>query len=459
MSGEKNFLQLIFRYTTENRLFTAPCRVLLGLSGGADSMALLQALSTWPEEGLEVVAVHVHHGLRGVEADRDEAFVREQCANRSVPLEVVHVNVAQLAEAEGCGLEEAGRQARYAAFERYAREYACDCIATAHTASDRAETVLMHLIRGCGTEGLVGISPKRDTVVRPLLGVTRQQVEAFCAEEGISYVNDSTNGDLAFTRNAVRHQVLPLLRQLNSGADAALLRLADHAAEDSAYLLAQAAEALGPQNEEGYSLTGFSNQPAAIRRRMIALILQQTGHYTVEEKHILLAEAAVLAGAGGVLLPGGDRFSVCDGQVRVERAQPLVPLTPVALDGELPLSFSFGGEVYELRLLEGDEARSLQNVHKMFFKYAVDYDKIQGGLQVRGRQEGDYFHPAGRHIGKTLKKLMNEWHVAAEKRDALPLLCDEVGVLLIPGYGCDERVRPEEKTKSFLVWVPLSEKG
>ena len=166
-------------FTSKEGLFSAPCHVLVGLSGGADSMALLHLLLHWPVDGLSVSAVHIHHGLRENAADRDELFVRDYCEKHNVPLTVIREDVAQIAAEEQLTLEEAGRQVRYAHFEALRRSIGADYIATAHTASDQVETMLMHVIRGCGLDGLTGIPAVRGCIRRPLLCCTREEIETF----------------------------------------------------------------------------------------------------------------------------------------------------------------------------------------------------------------------------------------------------------------------------------------
>ncbi len=452
----------VYAFTEEKCLFQAPCRVLLGLSGGADSMSLLHCLLHWPQEELTVQAVHVHHGLRGQEADRDEAFVREHCVALGVPLTVVHIDVAAEASAANETVEQAGRRVRYREFYRIAEEIAADVIATAHTADDQTETVLLHLLRGSGVDGLAGIPPRRGRVVRPLLGCTRREVEEFCSRQHIPYITDSTNADVAYTRNRVRHELLPLLRQFNSSVDEAIRRLAAHAAEDSAYLHSLAEEALdAAQVDDGYRTAIFADRPPSVRRRMLRELLSRANCYDVAQTHLLAMEQAVLQGNGGVMLPGGARVTVSQGRVCVQRDDCTTPLphaTRILLH-DLPQTVRFGEYVFRLSVLDAKEAECLKNVHKMFFKFTMDCDRIQGDLFVRTRQEGDVIHPAGRRVGKTVKKLMNELKIPVSKRDAFPLLCDNEGVLLLPGYCCDERILPQTSTKHFLVWEPVAEQG
>ena len=244
---KKTLRDKVFNFTSEKCLFSAPCHVLVGVSGGADSMALLHMLSHW-ETPLRVTAIHIHHGLRGESADRDEAFVRSYCTEHNVPLVVVRADVAAVATQERLTLEEAGRRVRYEQFEMARRDLCADYVLTAHTADDQAETVLMHLIRGCGIDGLVGIPAVRGNIRRPLLCCSRAEIEEYCTLHDLPYVTDETNVDIKYTRNDVRHRVLPLLREINPAVNDALLRLSNLAQADADYLNCVAEEVLSSAN-------------------------------------------------------------------------------------------------------------------------------------------------------------------------------------------------------------------
>ena len=228
----------VYAFTAQKGLFSAPCQVVLGLSGGADSMALLHILTHWPVDDLLVHAVHIHHGLRGKEADRDEMFVRKYCAEHGISLSVIHGDVAALAQERRISIEEAGRIFRYEAFEQVRTQIGADYIVTAHTASDQSETVLMHIVRGCGVDGLCGIPAIRGCVRRPLLCCSRDEIEEYCQSHSIPYVTDETNADTKFVRNDVRLRILPALRELNPSIDKALLRYAYETFDDADAALA-----------------------------------------------------------------------------------------------------------------------------------------------------------------------------------------------------------------------------
>ncbi len=208
--------------------------VLIALSGGADSVALLYVLKKLYRE--RIFACHVNHGIRGDEADRDERFCVELCQKLDVKLKTVHINVPAECEKSGEGLEECARRLRYAELEKTAEEFNCRYIATAHHADDNIETVILHLVRGCGLRGLTGIPYIRGNIVRPLLPFSKERIVSALESENISYVYDSTNSDLDMSRNLIRHTVLPQLYKLNPSADTAFRRMCESVGSDEAFI-------------------------------------------------------------------------------------------------------------------------------------------------------------------------------------------------------------------------------
>ena len=444
---KRTLLDKVFDFTSNEGLFIAPCHVLLGLSGGADSMALLHILTHWQRPELQVSAIHVNHGLRGEDAERDERFVHDYCVQHHIPLTVVRVDVAQIAADRCLTVEEAGRQVRYEQFEMTRRVIGADYVLTAHNADDQAETVLMHLVRGCGVDGLTGIPVKREDIRRPLLCCARSEIEAYCDEFDIPYVTDATNFDTRYTRNDVRHRVMPLLREINPAINNALLRLSRLAGEDSACLNGLATAALDEARlEYGYSAIEMAKQPEAIRHRMVRILMRAAELSNIEESYIVAADEAILRNRGAVSLCGGRVFSVAQGVVTIGNDQVKIPPDPVFLDA-FPCEVRFGD--YNCAFTVGNTEDA--NVHKLFLQFSIDYDKIVGKLCLRCRQPGEVMHPCERNVGKSLKKLMNEMHIPANIRDAYPLLCDESGVVLLPGHTCDERVKITDTTKRYLV--------
>ena len=446
-----NMIQKVNTFIEKHALFEGVHSAIIGVSGGADSMCLLDLLHRRGD--IALTAVHVNHGIRGDEAQRDEMFVKQACADRDVPLVVVRADVPEIARAEGRGLEETGRQVRYSAFRRVQQQVGADCIMTAHTASDQVETVLHNIVRGCGLSGLGGMVPSDGGVVRPLLSCSRADIEQYCEENGIAFVTDSTNVDETYTRNALRHSVLPLLRQINPAVDEAILRLADAAALDEGMLTEYAEQKRRTALlEDGvYDRQALLLLSRSIRYRCLRLALEQLGCRSMEHRHFAVFDEMLAKGNGCVQLPGGFLLRVTGDRVSVGVEEPTASprvLNELSVD-HLPFCAEYGGYAVRMSIEDRESVDNLKKVHKMFFKYTVDYDKISSGLYWRTRHTGDYIHPAGRHVGKTLKALMSEWHVS--DRNEYPLLCDDEGIVMVPGYCCDERVRTDEDTNHFLV--------
>lgn len=249
--------------------------VLAAVSGGVDSISLLHWLHA---RGVRVAAGHLHHGMRGASADGDEAFVREFCAARDIPCYVERTDVGALAAELGVSTEEAGRRARYDFLERTAREIGASRVATAHHADDNAETLLFQLIRGARS-GLGGIAPARGLYIRPFLGVTRAQIEAYAEANGLGHRLDEMNLDDAFSRNYLRHEVMPRLAEVNRAAALHMAETARTLRVEGEYLDALAMERL---REGGATFTErrvtvpervVSAAPEALRGRMVRLLL------------------------------------------------------------------------------------------------------------------------------------------------------------------------------------------
>lgn len=439
-------LDKVVTFTAEKRLFSAPCHVLVGVSGGADSMSLLHMLLHWPDDYLTVSAIHINHGLRGEAADRDETFVKNFCDSHHIPLTIIAADVAAIAKAERLTVEEAGRKARYEAFEKVRVATSADYVLTAHTADDQAETVLMHIVRGCGINGLIGIADQREYIRRPLLCCSRADVESYCSLHQVPYVVDESNNDIRFSRNLIRHRVLPVLREMNPSVTDALLRLSHSAQTDVAFLNEQAKEAMERARcNGGYRAEPLAEYPEAIRRRVIHRMMLDASLSSVTEAYIVAADKAILSNDGLVHLSNGHLFSVEQGFITV-RAGASNPLPAAVTVESLPSVEQFGDFICTL----SEHPIDVAIVHNLFSQCAVDRDKINGKLHWRTRVQGDYMHPCGRGVGKSIKKLMNEWQIPAHLRDGYPLLCDESGIILVPGYTCDERVSITETTKHYL---------
>ena len=431
------------------QLLRAGDTVIVGCSGGADSVSLLHYLCQAREQyGLAgIVAAHVHHGLRGVQADEDAAFVRRTAEAWGCRYEEYRADIRTLSGQTGAGLEETGRRERYAFFERLACRYAPAVVATAHTRSDAAETMIFHLCRGTGITGLRGIPVRRGAVIRPLIDCTRAQVEQYLAENGLSHREDGSNADVTFSRNRIRHEVMPVLRSINPSCEQAMARCAGQMQQAEAFF-SQQAEALRQQSavpgEEGSYYCGLLRQSVPIIRSYFWHARLTQAGIEPENRWIDLAEE-LLAHRGAASLPRGWRMTASTETWRLFRPDEGQAYCLPA--GENGVYLCGGWKI----LLSGEKTSYAgRNVHNLFANLPIDRDKIIGKLFLRTRRAGDRFEPAGRKVRKTLKDLLYEAGIAADQRNQMPLLCDEEGIVFIPEFGREARVLPDEATRAYL---------
>lgn len=383
--------------------------VTAALSGGADSVALLFSLYLLKEEwGFSLEAAHFNHHLREAESDRDAQFAESLCDRFSIPF---HFGEAWVTAGEK-GLEAAARDARYAFFSTLPGK-----VATAHTADDNAETVLMRLLRGTGLKGLCAIAPQNRNLIRPMLAVTREEVEDFLREYALPHVEDSSNAGDAFLRNRIRHNILPLLRQENPRIGENLSAMALNLQQDEAYISQQVqAETLG--------VSQLRQLPAAIRRRYLERFLKQSGVKEPEQAHIMQVESLVFHWnpSASMDFPGGIVIARrYDALVRQERTETFSPVALCEAATALP---QLG-----LRIIV-EPAIALSQTATTFTVCP------QGTLWVRPRRSGDQIALSAGH--KSLKKLFIDRKIPAIQREKIPVIADEQGILGVYGIGADE---------------------
>lgn len=422
-------------------LFADGCKIVVALSGGADSVALTHWLRFSTK--CRVFACHLNHSLRGEESLRDERFVRSVCEEWGIPLLAERADVSSYAAEHHCGLEEAGRILRYALYERALSAFDAEWLATAHTATDNIETMLLWLCRGTGLHGLCGIPPRRDRIIRPLLSASRQEVEAYCATHQLLYMTDSTNAVSEYSRNLLRLEALPALRKLNPQLEQATSRTVAILREEDGYLAEMAAQSLAAcREEDGLSCERLAALPTAIRRRTLAAFCAEYGVSTSFEGLAGL-ERLLLCGRGSISLPGGC-FAAERGLLSVQTELPPYYKLPLTL-GETTLPD--GRRILAEQLLG---INLPQKVYKNLLYLYLDYDKIEGEIYVRQRLPGDSIRIAGRGGRKTLKKFLNEQKLSTRQKALLPVFADAQGVIAVWGCGPDERVMLTEQTQTVL---------
>ena len=438
-------LNRLERFIRDEGMLPPGSRVLCALSGGADSVCLLGALYDLREKlGFSLLAAHYNHNLRGEESRRDEDFVRELVKTRfpGVELHISGGDVAARATELGAGLEETAREMRYAFLNEVARNTGSDRIATAHTADDNAETVLLHLARGTGLQGLTGISPIRGNLIRPLLTATRRDVEDFLSTKELPHVEDSSNSDDYFARNRVRHQVIPVLESLYPGFSSRLTENSVHLRADEGYLTAQAkkltADAVETQDGLSISASLMAQAPSPIAIRAVRQLLERLrgGDDTCSASHLesILSLCRSDSPSGEVHLPDAVlAFREYDA-LHLTRALPCrdweTQIIPCIYQGEKysPLELWLSREKVPVPLL-------------------------------RTRAEGDRLTLPDRP-GKSLKKWLIDLKIPRRDRETLPVVAVDDRAAAAALVGPDKEFIPQPGEDAWhIVFVPCGQTG
>lgn len=436
--------------------------VLVAFSGGADSALLLHLLH---RAGIRLYAAHVHHGIRGAEADADLDFCRQTCRKLGIPLFAVRINAPALAKRQGQSVETAAREARYRHFARLMKRHNIPLLATAHHADDNMETLLFRLCRGTGTRGLCGIpslaqlpSTNKDEhlcVFRPLLHLTKQEILDACRSNGISYVTDATNACDDYARNRIRNRVVPELETLFSHPQHAAARLCRAVREDCD-ALDDMADALWRTHVTGNALPldVLGAQPAALSKRLITRLYADATDCMAEAVHIDTVYALACAGIpASVSLPGKMRAVIDRDALRIT---PEVTAAPHAY--MLPLEHGFceiaGTDMAIWCGVEKNQetvTKQATNVYNLYTELQVRFDTIKGRIFLRPLRAGDRILQGGMH--KKIRKLYGQVGVPLYLREQLPLLCDEDGVLAVPGICLRDGSLPHPGEKTLYVRI------
>lgn len=406
--------------------------VLVALSGGADSVALLLGLYELQKSGriARLEAAHLHHGIRAAEANEDEAFSRSLCNSLCIPYHTERIDVPSIARERGVSVELAAREARYAFLERIKQQEGLDCIALGHHRDDQAETLLMHLMRGSGTDGLAGMRIRSDDRIRPLLRTGKDEILAYLCERGQSYRTDSTNLIPDATRNKIRLSVMPVLETVNPSAKRALSNAAERIAEDVAFLTKLSEEAYAACGTDREKLLALDRP---IRLRVLKRILAEED-YTAND---LLRMDTLLHGKTG------DMATLANGKVAW--------LDAASIRTGIPQQNAFSialPEVGTVKLPNG--TLTIERVSRASIPCGAndayaDEDRIAGQTVVRTAKRGDRFTPLGMDGERLLSDCLTDRKVPRFQRN-MPIICDEKGILFVAGYTIDNRVRVTART-------------
>ncbi len=420
--------------------------IVLGISGGADSVCLLKILARWKEAwGISLRAVHVHHQLRGEEADADERFVRELCENEGIPCRVFHEDVQGMAQREKIGLEEAGRIARYRCFATVCEDVGGGKIALAHHQDDLAETMLHHLVRGTGMAGLCSLKPVSGNRIRPLLCLEKEEILVYLEAAGQPWRTDSSNLEDDYTRNRIRHHVLEELKtEVNPRAVRHMAQLSEELEETRAVLAQVAAEKRRQyvrKSEKGMLLAEeLKKEPDLIGRQIVHDLLKEISGKQKDFTRIHVEAVQELwnrkVGARRDLPYGMQAIRTYDGIYLERKAEKCETrdseknaVIQINVHSEGTESFQIG----ELTLTVSRTARDFGEIPEKKYTKWFDYDRIKQTLVIRHRQPGDRICLFDGGGSKKLKDYLIDRKIPAQKRDQLWLLADGSDILWIIG--------------------------
>ena len=414
---------------------------LVALSGGKDSALLLSLFAEYAREnGIPIAALHLHHGIRAEEADRDAAFCAALCARLGVPFVLCHADIPALAEKRREGIEETARRERYAVLAREAAARGYRAVLTAHTATDNAETVLLNLLRGGGGRALCGIPAVRPlsaecVLLRPLLSLTADEVLSALNEKALPYVVDTTNQDTAYHRNYLRHEILPRLSSLTPSVERAVSRMTENLKEDMALLDEMAQERfLAVGRDGGLDAPALCALPDALKYRVFRLLYDRDAPTAAKPERVHMAalfERLSRTGDFSVSFPDGVRAVREKDLLFLDVTEPFFhPETPVTV-GRNELA---DGSV--LWILDKSSLPLPKNVYTLSIQRSLATATIEGELYVRSRKEGDAYRYGG--MTHKLKKMFSDQKIPKRMRTKLPVLCDGRGILWVPGFGVRE---------------------
>lgn len=444
-------------YRKENQMFTANDVVIAGVSGGADSMCLLCVLDIWRKRlGFQLVVVHVNHGLRGAAADEEEAYVQRVCEEREIPFEACHIDVKWLAEKEKISEEEAGRNARRRAFEEVAEKYRGTKIALAHHKNDNAETFLFHLARGSRLKGLGGMHPVNGKYVRPLLAVSREEIEAYLQMEGIQYYQDASNATDQYTRNRIRNHVLPYLcEHVNGQAVEHIDQTMKYLREVQEYLESQMAILWKDTIQSVVGGVCVKNEimeaPALVRNMVLHRALTEVAG---KEKDIL--EVHVETVESLFSKQSGRRIDLPYRLIAVRTYQGIEIKQKRQQEEELserkiPLqNTEFVWENYQIQVRIFEKPEDSMVLPKKVYTKWFDYDILNESVCIRGRKTGDRIVIDKAGNSQKLKQYFINEKIPADIRSQIPIISEGANVLWVVGYRQSKAYQVTEQTKKIL---------
>jgi tRNA(Ile)-lysidine synthase len=451
-----NLIPHVSKTIRTNKLFSKGDIIIVALSGGADSCALLDILNSLSDLSPSLVAVHINHCLRGEESDDDEEFARLFASSQGIPFESCRIDVAAQAKRHGFNLEDAGRRARLEYLEESRVKYKAHAIALAHHADDQAETVLMRLLRGSGMSGLSGMAVSNGHLIRPLLDITRHDIEQHLESRGLTYRQDSSNINTLFLRNRLRHELLPLLKEYNPNIYKLLNTTASLLADEDSLLDSIAETNLGESRRTGLfemtlSVKWLSEQPVALRRRLVRKALERLAGKLDGFSYLHIKAILHILDSSRP----NSRLSLPHGVTAVREYDNLIISC-------LPNALIVANETITVNKTG---TYDLPNSASIVVSYCddrpdfasltpdtalIDLDKSPFPWKVRTFEPGDRIIPLGMRGSKKVKDLFIDMKIPLIKRKHLPIICHENNLIWVCGLCCSNLVRVDSSTRKIV---------
>ncbi|AKN33023.1 PP-loop domain protein [Clostridium carboxidivorans P7] len=452
-------IETVLKTINRYRMFNKGDKVIVAVSGGPDSMSLLHILYSLRKQlNIELCAAHVNHCLRGNESDKDEEYVKEFCEKLNIEFRSKSVDINKIMKMQNISCESAGRNARYDFFNDLKKELNAQKIAIAHNANDQAETILMRIMRGTGLEGLVGIKAVRDNIfVRPLIDVTRHEIEEYCCKENINPRIDKTNLETIYSRNKVRLELIPYIQEnFNKDIIKVLNRLSDTIKIDNEYLETVAKEKFKKycdiQGEKVIiSKEAFLENEAIITRIIRKALYEVTGNLNNFEKIHIYDIINIQSRSTGKNIDLPNHVVVSNKYGDIYILKKVKENKEVRKEEYIIHSGNNYVKEYDLRVITRiiDPKEKVNFKSNNLIKY-FDYDKFEKKITIRHRKEGDKFIPLGMGGSKKLKDFFMDEKVAKDQRDYIPIICFDDKIAWIVGYRVSELFKVDENTKNIL---------
>ena len=483
--GRFKMYQKVKKYLTEHEMIKTGDVILAGVSGGGDSMAMLGMLRNYQQEfSFLLCVVHVHHGIRGEEANRDEQLVKDICEKWNLPFFSYHYPVPQIAKEQKIGLEEAGRMVRQEAFERAKKDFLIRLqtlqekkeqeeesssevprmrIALAHNANDVAETLLHNLCRGTGMKGMASIQPVRGTIIRPVLCLKKEEILGYLKEEKIPYVTDSTNLTDDYTRNKIRHKILPLLEEINPAAVRHMTENAELAEQTAAYLERQGEKLVlqyGKELEDGFFLSEeFWEEESVLLPYGILHLFEKTAGKRKDftAAHVKsVCDLSRLQVGRKICLPYGLEAKRTYGGILFEKTKKTgkqeekfhgeSPADPACRRLLVPGETVWKDHIFSAKIIFNES----QKIEEKKYTKWLDYDRIKQELSVRTRLQGDFLVVDEKGSRKKLNRYFIDEKIPSRERDSIPLLALGSEILWVVGGRINEAYKITPRTRRIL---------